>query len=353
MRMCSVASEYSIAGACAIVLAFAAAQVYAEPAPRATQEAQAKAYSPLTYPDSGLPFLEERERGWHWYENPEDERLEEPPPPPSPPEPTPQQPEPAAPKGPKPLSSEWLKENLPKFLNRAIDEPTHENVAAYLYLQRLTMKKADKFSEQAMVTVAKEPWLDQNAQHPISDAGTAAAGRMAAEMSNRIVAKLAKDTGILFFFRSDCKFCHMQWPLLQMYAQSSGFTIMPVSMDGGLLPGMDPKTVQLDRGQSQLFNVSVTPTLFLFQPKTRNAVPIANGFIALTEIQPALVRMAADAGLVNIKDFEISRGVLPVATSTPGPIAPEHLMQQATEEDVADSKSLYNYMKGKLRNHGQ
>lgn len=332
-------------------LALAASCALADSQARQKQDAPVTPYKHLTYPDTGVPFLEERERGWHWYEDPEDDQEQEQPAPPPPP--SAQAEEPAAPQGPKPLSSEWLKANMPKFLNRAIDEPTHENVAAYLYLQKLTLKKADKFSDAVKVVTAKEPWLDANAEIPISTAGSSIAANMGSEMRAHIVKKLAKNNGILFFFRSDCKYCHQQWPLLRMYAKETGFSIMPVSLDGGLLPGMDPATVQLDRGQSRLFGVAVTPTLFLFEPKTRNAMPISNGFIALDDISPTIIRMAEDAGLVSEKDFEMAKGNLLLGTNGPGPLTPELLMQQASEQDVSDSKSLYDYMKGKLKAHGQ
>jgi conjugal transfer pilus assembly protein TraF len=333
-----------LSGIAAIAGASAHAGAKATVDPNVTRNAS------VTYQESGVPFLDEKERGWHWYENPEpepEEEMPEPPAPPAPPAPPP------PPPGPAPLSSEWLKENMPKFLNRAIDEPTHENVAAYLYLQRLALKKADKYSEVVKVVTVKEPWLDANAEQPVSNAGADTGTKMGVEMRTHLLKKLSKDTGILFFFRSDCKYCHLQWPILQMFAKETGFSVMPVTMDGGLLPGMDPSTVQMDQGQSQMFGVQVTPTLFLFQPKTRNTIPISNGMITLDELPQAIVRMSTDAGLIREKDFTMTRGYLTVGSPKATPATPETMMKDARPDDVADSTSLYKYMKGKLKDHGQ
>ena len=46
---------------------------------------------------------------------------------------------------PQPLSSAWLKQNLEHYLNQAIDDPSPENVAAFYYLQRVMMDKAERF----------------------------------------------------------------------------------------------------------------------------------------------------------------------------------------------------------------
>lgn len=38
------------------------------------------------------------------------------------------------------FSAAWLRENLPRLMDKAIDDPTQENVAAYLYAQRALLE---------------------------------------------------------------------------------------------------------------------------------------------------------------------------------------------------------------------
>jgi conjugal transfer pilus assembly protein TraF len=54
---------------------------------------------------------------------------------------------PAAASGPAPLSAAWLRANLERFRDQAIDDPSPRNVALYLYLQRLVLDKAERFAE--------------------------------------------------------------------------------------------------------------------------------------------------------------------------------------------------------------
>ena len=44
------------------------------------------------------------------------------------------------------FSVSWLKKNLEHYRNIAIDDPTEENIRAYLYLQRLVLVKSSRFA---------------------------------------------------------------------------------------------------------------------------------------------------------------------------------------------------------------
>lgn len=123
----------------------------------------------------GAPFYDDKERGWFWYESPdpeEDMAEIEPPLPPPPPAPPP------APPGPKPLSAEWFRKNMEKYRDKAIDDPTHENVSAYMYLQRVMLDKAEKFAEASQHVVMADAVLDENSRRPIATFGAFAKDEM-------------------------------------------------------------------------------------------------------------------------------------------------------------------------------
>ena len=54
----------------------------------------------------------------------------------------------------KPFSAAWFREHMQSFMDKAIDEPTNENVRAYLYLQRVMMDKGSQFAD---VSPGKRP----------------------------------------------------------------------------------------------------------------------------------------------------------------------------------------------------
>ena len=110
-------------------------------------------------------FYGDKERGWFWYEEPisDDEPVEDVAPPPEPPPPKEikaEQP-PAKPAEAKPLSAEWFRKNMEKYRDKAIDEPTPENVSAYMYLQRVVLDKSEKFAQVTQQVVMSDPVLDE------------------------------------------------------------------------------------------------------------------------------------------------------------------------------------------------
>ncbi len=72
----------------------------------------------------------------------------------------------SASKKPEAMSTEWLRENMPKLRDLAIDNPTRENVANYMYAQRVVLDKAQNFSQAVKEVVATDPFLDENNRLP-------------------------------------------------------------------------------------------------------------------------------------------------------------------------------------------
>ena len=116
---------------------------------------------PLRPEAAGFYFREEE--GWFWYER-------EPDPAPAPKLPLPEQPpvpaEPqvseTAPEGQKPLSAQWIREHIGAYRDAAIDDPTPQNVALYLYLQRVALDKSSRFAAATQRAVQLDPFLDSN-----------------------------------------------------------------------------------------------------------------------------------------------------------------------------------------------
>lgn len=109
-------------------------------------------------------FFHDKERGWFWRE----EFIE--PPLPKPKKEKHPTPIPArdSTEEIQPLSVAWLRKNLEKYRDQAIDVPSPENVAAYFYLQRVMMDKAHRFTDVAHEVVISDPRLDENVRRPIS-----------------------------------------------------------------------------------------------------------------------------------------------------------------------------------------
>ena len=111
-------------------------------------------------------FYEREAEGWFWYRRdplpPAPVLPPEPPPAPVPPEPEPEPPpESASPPEPAPLSAAWLRANLETYQQRAIDDPSPTNLAVFLYLQKIALDKASRFTDAFQRAVQNDPALDE------------------------------------------------------------------------------------------------------------------------------------------------------------------------------------------------
>jgi conjugal transfer pilus assembly protein TraF len=209
-------------------------------------------------------------------------------------------------------STSWIRENLPKLRDAAIDDPSPEKVRAYLYVQRLAMDRASEFQSTVAFVTEADPYLDQVARFPTSEGGAAIGGRRADNEKEALLFDISKQTGIWFFYRSDCQYCHAMVPVLMNLKRQFGFTIMPISLDG--LP-LDPRLPNFatDQGQASFLGVEVTPSIFLVRPPNMDdVVPIAQGFVPMSDIETRIVRMAYYHGWITKEQYAKTRIVNPL-----------------------------------------
>ena len=218
--------------------------------------------------------------GWHWYKDPVKEEPEEllPPAPPEEPKeekkeervvplmtPTPTVAQ-SKPEEPVAFSQAWLQKMIPIYLMNAVDNPTPENIEAFYVLQRIAMDKAD-FGLQ---DIDKE------------------ADRRTAEL----LAKVADFSGIFFFFKEGCPFCERQAPIIKEL-ERKGFSVIAVSLDGGMLHTARFDRVVRDNGQAALLNVQATPAVFLANPKTGTIALLGESLMAQSELERRILLVAA------------------------------------------------------------
>mgnify|MGYP006285528505 FL=1 len=261
-------------------------------------------------------FYERGAEGWFWYaEEPAVEASEPTPDPPqaitAQPSPAPanterQTPAPAAPAGPPPLSAAWLRANLERYRDSAIDDPSPRNVALYLYLQRLAIDKAERFAEASQRVVWSDPLLDETTRRPLATFAANLVNREAAANRDAALAETAKVAGLWFLFRADCPYCEAQAPLLEVLSARHGFDVQAVSLDGRPLPGGFFPDFRIDRGQARALGVVSTPALFLARPPN-GIVPLSQGVLSLAELQRRIVHAATEAGWIEPHWRERSR----------------------------------------------
>lgn len=243
-------------------------------------------------------YFEDSSRGWHFYEAP-------------PPEPEPE-PEPEVVPGwvgqspsPPPLSTAWIRENLPRIRDQAIDNPTRENVETFALLQRLSMDMAERFAG-VMQVVSQDPAIDEYARSPITALQRAAADEVQSQASTAVMNKIAQKTGLWYFYRSDCPYCAAQDPVLKRFSETSGLEVLPISLDGLPLPsGLFPNYVN-DSGQAAELRVTSTPTLVLAHPETNKLYTVGAGLKTRPELTERIVQIAYAEGWITDEEYALA-----------------------------------------------
>jgi len=254
-------------------------------------------------------FYDRKEEGWFWYR----ERLEQ------------ETEKPKKIKVPAPakrmkgmdspiFSTAWLKQNLPKYREIAIDNPTPENVAAYFALQRLAMDKAQKFARTFQMLPVLYPQLDENIRRPIATFASHTADRIANSEKDKVLRDLAQRVGIFFFFKSDCPYCHAQAPVVAVLEKKYGFKIIPISIDGLPMPGGVYPNYRIDQGQAQRLGVTITPTMFLVNPEDEieKIRLLSQGAVSLSDLETRIISVAHDAGWLEDEDYKKTLNFNPI-----------------------------------------
>jgi conjugal transfer pilus assembly protein TraF len=193
----------------------------------------------------------------------------------------------------------WLQENYKLLEERAIDDPTDENVAAYLYVRRIAMDKSQRFSEKVSEVTNTDPLLNENNRIPYASAGAQSirsANRLAQEQATR---ELATAGGLVVFVDGSCRFCAMQMPIVSALRAQYGMEALVVSLDGKRPRGYSGPLVR-DNGLYRKLDLKLTPSVvYVHRPrayqdgKDNNQYRvIAQGFYA----QDELVKQIAFAG---------------------------------------------------------
>jgi len=262
-------------------------------------------------------FYAAKERGWFWYEEPAEEPDDEPALPPPAAKEKKVEPEALAAQPvkqeTKPLSAEWFRKNMEKFRDKAIDEPTSQNVSTYMYLQRVMLDKAEKFTEVTQQVVMSDPVLDENSRRPVATFGAFAMDDKSTQGTEKAAKLLAQRAGLWFFYSSTCTFCVKEAGVLKGLMNAYDFKIVPIALDGLPLPGGDFKDFTIDRGQAKKMGVETTPALFLVMPGPEGGVlQLGQGLLSGDEIIKRAITLSHQNGWLNEGDYNDTLKVKPL-----------------------------------------
>ncbi len=257
---------------------------------------------PARAEDKTPGFYERKAEGWFWYAVEAEESAPEE-------EERPAIP-PAATQTPSaPFSAAWLRVNLPKYLDLAWNEPSVENLRAFLYLQRFTIDRAEQFSGAARRAVIGDPLLDEISRRPTASFASWQVDRDAGAARERLLEDLARRVGLFFFFRSDDRYSALEAPLIELLGREEGFAVVAVSVDGKALADGHFPAFKSDRGQARRLGVTTLPAVFLASRDGRFSA-VGQGVMSLPQLKNRILVAARRENWLSAARFAAARPLL-------------------------------------------
>ncbi len=179
-------------------------------------------------------------------------------------------------------TAEQMRVELKRREDIAVMSPTEKNLRDYLELWQVVQDKGSVFADNWRRVVWQNPDLDYTLKRPANNAAIKLFDERRDQDQDRHLQQLAKEHGLIFFFRSDCPYCHAMAPTIRMLAEKYGIEVLPVSVDGAGLP--DFPQFRDGRASAAAWGVERVPALFIGSKTTGDHAPIGFGMMALSEI---------------------------------------------------------------------
>ncbi|HFQ5206022.1 conjugal transfer protein TraF [Vibrio vulnificus] len=303
--------------------------------------------------DTSDTFYNRKSEGWFWYEpepEPEQEIKVEPKKEPVKAPETKQEAEPkkeATENNEVVVNVAWLRENLPKLRDSAIDNPTYENVRRYFYAQRIMMDKSSKFASVAQQVSKFEVPLDETLRRPENQVALYDQKVTAKQNRSDLIKQLADKVGFFFFFSSTCTYCMKEAPMLQRLQAETGIDILAISLDGRPLPNNEFPDYVTDPGTlKQKLQVMVTPTIYLVTKDGSEFHNLAVGLTAPEELMRRTIMLASKEGWITGEQYDATQDVREILLDD----ATKSQLTVDPEKVFSDPDYLANKLRAKFQN---
>jgi len=181
-----------------------------------------------------------------------------------------------------------IRESLEETLAEAILEPTLINIRSYLALQKQWMDRSAEFSQNWARVVLHHPELDQTRITPVNQLGTQIRQNNRTIQIDTELRQLGSGHGLLFIFNADDPESLIMARIVNDFAGTYNWKVIPVSSNGRGLPEFP--NPQKNNGIMNHIGIGATPALFTVAPISEQVRPVGTGIITLEELKENILR---------------------------------------------------------------
>ena len=216
-----------------------------------------------------------------------------------------EKPQPVEPQKPQMTAKEVLKkigEDYEEKFSIAVLNPTRENILAEMAAKKKFMDMSEHFANRYQQVTWTTPEFDYTLENPMRTDTLWANGKDGYDRIQKKFADAATKYGLLYVFRSDCPYCKKFAPILKLFANAHGFSIISVTLDGqGTSDFPNPvKNIELLKRRNAL--PEVVPALYIVNPKEPQAQALGFGLMNTKDLEERI----AEAVGINLKQGTIT-----------------------------------------------
>ena len=296
-------------------------------------------------------YWHDKERGWFWYEPEPVEKEEKPEKTAKPekkkeekvetvelepkPKPKPSTESKSKPEKEKPLTAQWLRENIQKYRDKAWNDPTPDNVAAFMAMQQYMLDRSAELAAVTKQVTVANPQLDASSYRPVTGGGRLDLRVKASQQREELLDQVSDKAGLWFFYRGSTPYSAKMAKVAENMQRKHGFTVLPISLDGQPLPQKWEEAIgpsRIDQGQAEKLSVSVEPA-FVLMGKDGSYNQVGQGMLAIPDLENRTLIVAYQNDWINKEQYDKTKGVLTPAGTYARQFENKGLKDLATQAD--------------------
>lgn len=204
------------------------------------------------------------------------------------------------------FTAKWFRENLDKYRDMAIDQPTEKNILQYEVLQRIMMERSFYYARKTVEVMQKYPKLDGSNYLSNTNTGYLNSRINADKTKTKLLKRFKNRFGLWFFF-DDSEMSISQAKSLNYFKSKYEFEVFPINTGSTPLPyNLFPDAKQ-NAGHAEKLGVLYFPAVILVDAEKEKFYPISFNFVNARTLGDMVLRQLKVDGLINLEEWEMSQ----------------------------------------------
>ncbi|MDD6176982.1 MAG: conjugal transfer protein TraF [Ruminobacter sp.] len=175
------------------------------------------------------------------------------------------------------IRSKSLKKIMPEVLNKALDNPTYQNVLTYYLLMQMAMNKSETFSKVSSTLSLLNPSLDESSKRAQFPKALLLETTQKQKENEEKLFEIAKSSGIIFVYKGECPYCQSAISQLALLNKFN-FKIIAVNVDGKFKEEINQYAYRhvFDQGIVGVLGIINVPSFVLVVPNSKKQIAVVS-----------------------------------------------------------------------------